>query len=359
MTNDPKKGAAAEPQPPQDPQATPPASTTATPAQETPATALTTQQVQDPASQTAAPPAGSAPPAQRQPRKDPLALFNPVRDRVVAMMNQEWFQKEASYAMQIINENSGLQKTDMQSRIQCMLNLANTGLTLNPVMRIAYLVPRKGRCKLEPSYMGLIKGVTDSGSVKLIRSAIVYEGDDFDMELGTTAVVRHKPYWLKRGAQPGEILGAYSVAVLHDGTTDVLDMGRDVLDKIKGVNESVKQDKFSPYTDWEAEMFRKAPIRRHVKTLPRTDRKEMERLMHMIALDEVPYGSTTLATHAKASEANTLRDLNLVIAEKLDTYDGNVEEIRSEIQQAQGEGRWTLEAANSMLAKITGGQVNG
>ena len=299
--------------------------------------------------QVATPP---APPA----KKDPLQLFNPVRNRVVEMMNEEWFQREASFALQSMANNATLANTTIQSRIQCLLNLANTGLTLNPVQRLAYLVPRKGKCILEPSYMGLIKAVTDSGSVKLIRAEIVYQGDELEYETGIAIKLRHVPYW-RLGNERGEVMAAYSVAILHDGTPDVLAMGRDVLDQIKGSNESVKAGNFSPYKDWENEMFRKAPIRRHVKTLPRTER--MERLMHAIALDEAQYGSDTAANHGAATEEGQKRDLRLRIAEGLDNYEGeNKEEIRERVAELVRTSRFTVDLGRTILAEITG-QANG
>src|SRR5690606_39362507 len=76
------------------------------------------------------------------------------------------FQKEANFALQIFQGNDYLTKMSPDSIKNAIVNVALTGLTLNPVMKFAYLVPRKGKFVLDVSYMGLAKILTDTGSVK-------------------------------------------------------------------------------------------------------------------------------------------------------------------------------------------------
>lgn len=228
-------------------------------------------------------------PQQRQvtTAKDPFEAFTAVAERISKLQGRKWFEREASFMMQIVAQSDFLRQTSPTSRLQAFVQLANIGLSLDPTMKLVYLIPRKvsgeWKCMLEPSYMGLIKVATDTGSIKLMRAEIVYEGDDISIVKGTQVAVQHVPYW-RTGRAKGEVIAAYSVAVLHDGTVDVLDMGREELDKIKGVSEAVKAGRKSPHDLWGDEMMRKAPIRRHLKTLPKTER--MEALMQAIAADE-------------------------------------------------------------------------
>src|SRR5690606_36369038 len=79
---------------------------------------------------------------------------------------------KTDYAMQTANKNP-------QSVHLAMINVASTGLTLNPANGYAYLVPRDGAIVLDISYKGLIKIPTDTGSVEWARADVVYEQDTF------------------------------------------------------------------------------------------------------------------------------------------------------------------------------------
>lgn len=224
------------------------------------------------------------------------------------------FARECSFAAQQINSNSQLIKSTAQSRMEAVLNLANIGLTLNPVVKHAYLVPRsvksgegwEVKCCLEPSYMGLIKLLTDSGSVKSMRAEIVYKGDEFMYDKAEQRVRTHISYW-QLGREAGEILGGYTVAMFPDGSTETQDMGRDIMDKIKNSSESVKAKRSSPYDNWQEEMFRKAMIKRHFKTLPKT--KHVEQFASATELDNEDFAVAAPKTPATIRRsANQMSD---------------------------------------------------
>src|SRR3546814_4153463 len=89
-----------------------------------------------------------------------------------------------------------------------MINVASTGLTLNPAHGHAYLVPRDGAIVLDISYKGLIKIATDTGSVLWARAECVYGKDTFRYH-GPAAMPEHEadPF-----SERGEIVGAYCIA---------------------------------------------------------------------------------------------------------------------------------------------------
>jgi len=96
--------------------------------------------------------------------------FKLIEDRFVALTNADTFTKECSFALQHFGKNSYLNGSTTESKLQAVMNVAQVGLTLNPVLKLAYLVPRfsngKVECFLEPSYQGLVKLVTDTGSAR-------------------------------------------------------------------------------------------------------------------------------------------------------------------------------------------------
>lgn len=205
--------------------------------------------------------------------------FKAIKPRFVELTNEKTFIKECSFALQHFNKNAYLDKSTMASKLEAVMNVAMIGLTLNPVLKLAYLVPRSAKeggnyvvkCYLEPSYQGLVKLITDTGSAKTIYSHLVYEGDEFEETLGTEVNLIHKP---KRKST--DIIAAYAVAILQDGTKQVDVMPREELDAIRGMSESFKaweKNNHIPciWNTHHGEMCRKTVIKRLCKYLPKTN----------------------------------------------------------------------------------------
>ena len=197
----------------------------------------------------------------------------------------ERIKSETSFALQIINEpkNSFLRKCDKNSIVKSIINIAQVGLTLNPVAREAYLIPRYSKylkgyeCHLEPSYVGIVKLITDAGSVTSIQTNLVYEKDEFSLVHSLAgADFRHVPYV---NPDRGKITGVYSVAVISTGERQFEYMTAEEVFQIRNISESWKafqEEKTTTciWKTWEGEMFRKTCLKRMQKYLPRTDRMQ-------------------------------------------------------------------------------------
>ena len=102
-----------------------------------------------------------------------------------AGFSPEKVKQEISFAIQIINKSPQLQKCSKESLQVAVLNISNIGLSLNPASKEAYLIPRwnsaakQNEACLEPSYVGLVKLLTDAGSVTSVLCQLVHEGDVF------------------------------------------------------------------------------------------------------------------------------------------------------------------------------------
>lgn len=222
--------------------------------------------------------------------------FDKVKERFLKHAKLEVFEKETAFAIQLIKSSKGLQSCTVESNLKAVYSISLTGLTLNPVARQAYLIPRYNsytrqmEAVLEPSYMGLIKLLTDAGSVKAILANVVYENDHFVLNLAdNVAPVIHNPY-LKR--ERGEIIGFYSVASLHDGTRQAEWMSVEDVNEIRERSESYKayQAKKIKSCVWVSdytEMGRKTVLKRHYKTLPRTN--QMSKVDEAINIDNQDY----------------------------------------------------------------------
>lgn len=233
-----------------------------------------------------------------------IERFNPeqqmltVRDRFVAVAQSNIdFDKEKSFAMQILNNSDFLLSVAQQnpeSLMSAVYNVALTGLTLNPVLKFAYLLPRKKKVILEPSYMGLIKILTDAGVVKSIRAYVVRKADLFSYELGTQPFIKHVP----SGESGGEIIGAYAIAELTEGGTQFEVMTRQEIDIIMNRSESVKAGGGSPWKTDYSEMARKTVIRRLYKYLPKTQVRNFDAL---VAVENEEYDDAEIVNEKSTS----------------------------------------------------------
>lgn len=92
------------------------------------------------------------------------------------------FKTEAIYAMQAMLNNELLAKTAFSNPVSmdlAMAQIAACGLTLDPAMQLAYLVPRDGKVIADISYRGLIDIAIRSRAVNLVTVKAVYSNDLF------------------------------------------------------------------------------------------------------------------------------------------------------------------------------------
>jgi phage RecT family recombinase len=211
----------------------------------------------------------------------------------------ETVKKEISFAIQSINKSAQLQKCSKESLLQAVLNVSNVGLTLNPAAKECYLIPRwnnltkSNEACLDPSYIGLVKLLTDTGSVKSMVCQSVHEGDTFEIDLANnTSPVIHKPNLVNRSTK---IIGVYALATLADGTRQVEWMELSEIEQIRGRSETYKAfiaNKIQSCT-WASdfgEMARKTVIKRIYKYLPRSEKAAV--LDRAIEMDNVDYSAS-------------------------------------------------------------------
>lgn len=183
--------------------------------------------------------------------------------------------REAAFAVQICATNQKLQECSKESIVKAVWNVAVVGLTLNPVMGLAYLTPRFSNnqleCLLMPSYKGLQKLAQDTGVVRTVESRLVYEGDEFEVTYGLRPDIIHKPKGKKE-----TIIAAYAVARLQTGEVQFEVMTKGELDEIREMSDSWKalqagKAKSAIWDDHEGEMCRKTVVKRLLKYLPKID----------------------------------------------------------------------------------------
>lgn len=115
-------------------------------------------------------------------------------------------------------------EADPISFLMAVVEAAQLGLKPDPNLGECYLIPRWNKAAqrvlidFQVGYKGLLKLVRRSGAVADIQAEIVYQNDDFAVELGTSRSISHVPWYCAGADEPGEIVAAYATAVMSDGT---------------------------------------------------------------------------------------------------------------------------------------------
>lgn len=183
--------------------------------------------------------------------------------------------EESQFAIQAIQKNDKLSQCMPHTVQNAVINVAAVGLTLNPALGYAYLVPEAekvkdggGRdvwvqnCSLRVSFKGLLKIATDSGSILWAKAEIVKAKDTFKYR-GPCELPLHE---MDAFGDRGETVGAYCIAKTHQGDVLVDVMSAAEIAKIRG---AAKQD--AVWSKWPDEMAKKAIIKRASKQWPKTD----------------------------------------------------------------------------------------
>jgi recombination protein RecT len=113
-----------------------------------------------------------------------------------------------------------------------------------------------------PMVGGILKKIRQSGEISSVRAHVVYEGDEFEYELGDDERIVHRP---SLTAQGGKIVAAYAIAKFKDG-----DIQREVMSsaQIKRIASKATGIGKRCWESDEGEMSKKTVIKRLGKRLP-------------------------------------------------------------------------------------------
>lgn len=177
------------------------------------------------------------------------------------------FRQECLFAQQQIMKNSytvGVAQENLNSLKAAIMNVAAIGISLNPALQHAYLVPRDKKICLDISFRGLVKLATESGAITWAKAELVFEKDTFAYRGPSTAPTHEADVFGDRG----ELKGGYVIAKLPDGEV-LIDVMSVV--EIHKVRDTSKAKGNGPWVDWYHEMCKKTLIKRAYKSWPQTE----------------------------------------------------------------------------------------
>lgn len=216
-----------------------------------------------------------------------------IQSALPAHISPEKFQRTV---MTAVAQNPDLLKADRQSLILACYKAAQDALL--PDGREAALVTFNTRQKIDgewcsvklvqymPMVYGLRKKVLQSAEVVSLEVNVVYRAEvekgTFLYEVGIEPPLRHRPSLdlTEEETSDDQIVAAYSIATMKDGSKSYELMRRFEINKVRQVSQTGALGKTTrsgeatppkgPWVDWFAEMAKKTVMRRHAKTLPMT-----------------------------------------------------------------------------------------
>ena len=193
-------------------------------------------------------------------------LFLPV----ISDESVTW-EKEKQFAIQALQSNDYLARIAGQKPVtlqNALINIASIGISLNPALKHAYLVPRKGGVCLDVGYMGLLHLAQSSGVILWGQSKLVYSNDTYENN-GLSKEPTHKtnPF-----GDRGNVVGVYCTVKTIDGDYLTDEMSISDVYAIRDRSDGFKSGKASPWKTDEGEMIRKTVVKRAYKYWPKCER---------------------------------------------------------------------------------------
>lgn len=183
------------------------------------------------------------------------------------------FLREYGFAIMQAKDNPKLAACEIESVKNAIIQIALTGLTLSPVSKHAYLVPRKGKCCLDVSYLGMIDILLKSNSVKGVDTGVIFKGEKFEYRKGDDSFFSHTPDLMLDDDSEANAIAAYMTAYLNGEKITYLLRKKEILS-----HKNVSQSSGSNYSPWNGEfwqsMYIKTVVRHAYKFLPRTEQAD-------------------------------------------------------------------------------------
>lgn len=214
-----------------------------------------------------------------------------------------------------------LAECNPMSFLGAVIQCSQLGLEPGGSLGHVYLIPFGKEVQVIVGYRGMIDLARRSGQIISIDARAVYEGDQFDCELGLNAKLNHTPDWNNPNrADPAKLRFVYAVAKLKDGGIQFDVMSKVEVDAIK---KRSKSSGSGPWVTDYAAMALKTVVRRLFKYLP----VSIE-IQHAVGIDE-------MADAGISQQNSAVLDGNFTEVEHPAAL---LEELRSEQQGGASEG---------------------
>lgn len=192
------------------------------------------------------------------------AIISAISDRVKGHLTPIRAASYLATAETILKANPTI---DRNSLGKALIRSSELNLIPNTGTGESYIIPFKGQATLVIGVRGWQSLAYRSGLVTSLTAEVVFPSDTFKLELGDKPRLKHTPdLTIDRSATKADlsnILGAYAVARLDNGTSSFRFLTVAEIKKIKKSSQSAKV-----WTEWPEQMVKKTAMKQLIKYLP-------------------------------------------------------------------------------------------
>lgn len=247
-----------------------------------------------------------------------INAIEPAFNNVARIHNAVDFKAQAEFALAILKSNpflAGVAYNNQDSLREAIINVADVGLSLSPVSKLAYLVPRDNRVCMDVGFRGFTRLAIDGGIIVWAKPELVYDNDEFEFTgVHSLPIHKYNPFQKR-----GQIIGGYCASKTPDGAMLVDYMGIAEIMYIRDTYSPSYQaylkdrNKLCSWVISFEEMCKKTLIRRSEKIWPhKSTRERLDRAL-AISLDADGYTKVASDTKqlptVKSKAADSLRKL--------------------------------------------------
>jgi recombination protein RecT len=204
----------------------------------------------------------------------------------------------------VVRRNPALLDCTPDSILSAVAQGAQLGLSFDPVLGQAFIVPYKKTATFQAGYRGLCQLAYRSKRISRIYAEVVHKDDKFEIVMGTDPKIVHVPNLTVNREIEDDWIGAYAVATTVDGVTFSKFLSTAEILKRKLRSKSASSD-YSPWKSDPKEMYLKTPVRTLAKFLPLSPETE-EAIRAAIADEYEDAGIETMPTGAIEVETAAL-----------------------------------------------------
>ena len=218
-----------------------------------------------------------APAAQRQPQTI-AELIQKQTPGIAMVMNGRTPEERAKraerfarIALTAVRLTPKLAECSMPSFAAALMTCAQLNLEPGPQGH-AYLIPYKGECTFQLGYKGLLELVYRSGLMSSVYAEVVYRAEvergKFKFAMGLERQLSHEIDLLD-DCRDGELVAAYAVAEMKDGTRNFVVLSKKEIERAKASSSSARYGS-GPWSTSPEEMWKKTALKRLCKWLPQS-----------------------------------------------------------------------------------------
>jgi len=167
-----------------------------------------------------------------------------------------------SAIMEISNNRKEMERCTPRSIGKAVIEAAQSGLVVNGMLALAYIVRYGNEAKFQVGYRGKIALMTRHSRATNVNANVVHEHDRFELDMANN-VISHTPWDVVGAEEKGRVLGYYAIAHFDFGGKQVEWIRLEEVSKIRANAKKQNKGKESPaWREWPDEMGKKCAVHR-------------------------------------------------------------------------------------------------